>query len=117
MQHRRALSLPAGHARDIEADGGGRSRIGRGILQKLVRQIALIGRSELLEPNLQTTLTPSGEATVRVSVSVHNDGPAIPLAVRDKLFTPFARGNQGENSGVGLGLFIVHEIASAHGDA
>jgi PAS domain S-box-containing protein len=65
-------------------------------------------------PRRPVTVTLDGNAA-RLRLLVHNDGPAIPLAVRDKLFTPFARGNQGENSGVGLGLFIVHEIASAHG--
>jgi signal transduction histidine kinase/integral membrane sensor domain MASE1 len=51
-------------------------------------------------------------------VDVHNFGPPIPPEVLSDLFEPFIRGP--ENSGrpemhVGLGLFIVREIARAHG--
>ena len=49
-------------------------------------------------------------------LSVSNGGTAIPEAVRDKLFQPFFRGGVGNSrKGLGLGLFIVEEIASAHG--
>jgi PAS domain S-box-containing protein len=52
-----------------------------------------------------------------VSVRVHNLGTPIPAAVRAHLFEPFRQGAQGgaRASGVGLGLFIAHEIARAHG--
>ena len=52
-------------------------------------------------------------AGMEVEVSVHNDGPAIPLAVLPKIFEPFQRGKQGR-SGLGLGLYIVRQIAHAH---
>jgi sigma-B regulation protein RsbU (phosphoserine phosphatase) len=50
------------------------------------------------------------------SVSVHNDGPAIPDSVQSKLFEPMVRGvTEGESRrSVGLGLFIVRQIAEAH---
>jgi signal transduction histidine kinase len=50
-------------------------------------------------------------------LSVHNDGPPIPCEILSELFQPFRRGanQQGELSrGLGLGLFIVHEIVKAH---
>ena len=52
-----------------------------------------------------------------VSVRVHNFGEPIPPAVRAHLFEPFRQGAEtgGRASGVGLGLFIAHEIARAHG--
>jgi two-component system, sensor histidine kinase and response regulator len=49
------------------------------------------------------------------SLTVHNKG-AIPPAIRQTLFEPF-RGNhenRARKDGLGLGLFIVHQIVAAH---
>jgi sigma-B regulation protein RsbU (phosphoserine phosphatase) len=50
-------------------------------------------------------------------VSVHNHGPAITAQTLHTLFQPMTRGSaeSGEVRSVGLGLFIVREIAIAHG--
>ncbi|MED7669954.1 PAS domain-containing sensor histidine kinase [Pseudomonas moraviensis subsp. stanleyae] len=55
--------------------------------------------------------------TDRASISVHNFGPAIPESARAKLFEPMTRGSDqdGQVRSVGLGLFIVREIITAHG--
>lgn len=51
-------------------------------------------------------------------LSVCNSGDAIPAAVRAQLFQPFVRGEiRPSKQGLGLGLFIVNEIATAHGGA
>lgn len=48
-------------------------------------------------------------------LSVTNGGPAIPAEIRKRLFAPFARGaDRAANEGLGLGLYIVAEIARAH---
>ncbi len=50
------------------------------------------------------------------SLSVVNRGKPIPQDAREKLFQPFERGEPSKNDkGLGLGLFIVNEIALAHG--
>ena len=51
------------------------------------------------------------------TITVHNEGTPIPLSVQAVLFKPMARGAHATNTGrsVGLGLFIVSEIAKAHG--
>jgi two-component system sensor histidine kinase/response regulator len=49
-----------------------------------------------------------------VAVAVENGGSPIPLDRRARLFHPFERGTK-RQPGVGLGLYIVHEIALAHG--
>jgi sigma-B regulation protein RsbU (phosphoserine phosphatase) len=51
------------------------------------------------------------------SVSVRNFGAPIPAAAMPALFEPMVRGHRHGNSGrsVGLGLYIVSEIAKAHG--
>src|SRR6266536_2345466 len=50
-------------------------------------------------------------------VSVRVDrGPGIPLAEREVIFDPLARGEAGRASraGTGLGLFIARRVAEAH---
>jgi signal transduction histidine kinase len=49
-------------------------------------------------------------------ISVHNHGPEIDAAVLAQLFQPFQRrhGDRPGN-GLGLGLYIAHQIALAHG--
>lgn len=50
--------------------------------------------------------------------SVTNCGMPIPAAARARLFQPFFRGDVKQSQqGLGLGLFIVSEIAKAHGGA
>jgi phosphoserine phosphatase RsbU/P len=67
--------------------------------------------------HLPITVTSSVSAG-ELSVSVHNDGEPIPEQLVPHLFEPLRRGEQQLKSGsrsVGLGLYIVHEIATAHG--
>jgi PAS domain S-box-containing protein len=52
-----------------------------------------------------------------VRLEVHNEGPPIPRQMQQGLFEPFRRAVEGDahpTSGLGLGLFIVQEIARAH---
>ncbi|HYO74496.1 MAG TPA: ATP-binding protein, partial [Archangium sp.] len=53
----------------------------------------------------------------QVVLEVANQGNPIPPELLPRIFEPFTRASEGGNSlkGVGLGLFIVHEIVSAHG--
>ena len=51
-----------------------------------------------------------------LAIEVQNAGAPIPAELRPQLFEPFQRGAQG-GSGLGLGLFVVREIARAHGGA
>ena len=54
----------------------------------------------------------------RVRLSVHNAGPPIAEETLPFLFAPFRRGSHapaGRGAGLGLGLYIVAEIARAHG--
>lgn len=52
----------------------------------------------------------------RFNLAVANKGEPIPEAARGLLFMPFQRGEvSGHEKGLGLGLFIVSEIARAHG--
>lgn len=48
-------------------------------------------------------------------ISVLDRGPGIPAEQLDHMFEPFARINHKDDSGLGLGLYIVSRIASMHG--
>ena len=58
-----------------------------------------------------------GSATAQICVSVQNGGPPISEETRESLFEPLVRGvNTGRDGyNLGLGLYIVREIALAHG--
>jgi two-component system OmpR family sensor kinase len=50
-------------------------------------------------------------------VRVHDRGPGVPPALRERIFEPFYRlpGASERNGGVGLGLALVKSIAERHG--
>ena len=51
-----------------------------------------------------------------LKISVSNGGPPLDAKTRNQLFEPFFRGEvRHSQNGLGLGLFIVSEIAKAHG--
>ena len=55
-------------------------------------------------------------ADERVTLTVHNDGRAIPLAAQASIFEPLARGQTDDvTHSIGLGLFIARAIVTGHG--
>ena len=66
------------------------------------------------------TVTSHGKDALVVT-SVHNDGSPIPDTLLPTLFEPFTKATEemqemrGGREGLGLGLFIAHEIVRAHG--
>jgi phosphoserine phosphatase RsbU/P len=67
-------------------------------------------------PQAPVTVTSSVEPT-SFSIAVHNEGDAIAQETQAGIFEPMTRGANATNAGrsVGLGLYIVREIAKAHG--
>jgi PAS domain S-box-containing protein len=79
----------------------------------------LVGNAILYgDPETPVTIQARNEGQT-VQVQVHNDGPPIPEELRASLFNPFRRGERESRSsgtaGLGLGLYISHEIVVAHG--
>jgi len=55
-----------------------------------------------------------------IELRVHNDGPSIPESALQRIFEPMVRqqppGSADKNTtGMGLGLYIVREVVTAHG--
>lgn len=67
-------------------------------------------------PGTQVTVSSTTD-DAGFSITVHNHGDPIPEALRASLFQPMARGTPrgSEMRSVGLGLYIVAEVARAHG--
>lgn len=71
-------------------------------------------------PDADVTVRCSDAEGGQVVLQVHNPGPPIPNELLPSLFDPFrqapsVRESGTRSSGLGLGLFVVREIARAHG--
>jgi sigma-B regulation protein RsbU (phosphoserine phosphatase) len=72
-----------------------------------------VAYGDVLKPITVTSVVQESQGTL----TVHNDGPAIPDSLLAVLFEPMTRGSERDDDvrSVGLGLFIVSEIAKTHG--
>ncbi len=50
----------------------------------------------------------------RPYLEIRDRGPGIPERLNDRIFEPFFRGAEGENTGTGLGLFISRELCECN---
>ena len=85
---------------------GDSRRIQQAILNLLTNAIRHAAQSPSIDLSVTGTL-----GTGRISV--RDRGPGIPKAMRSRLFQRFEQESRGE--GLGLGLYLVSQIASAHG--
>jgi sigma-B regulation protein RsbU (phosphoserine phosphatase) len=97
-------------------------RIGQGDCDadanRLVQLVGNLVANAVTYGDADTPITvTSSIAETTWSIAVHNHGPVIPEELRAQVFRPMARGSHAPNEqrSVGLGLFIVREIAIAHG--
>ncbi|MDB4942474.1 MAG: histidine kinase [Labilithrix sp.] len=66
-------------------------------------------------PETPVVVSVGGDDT-SLSIAVTNEGAAIPEEAKARLFQPYFRGGQSNHrEGLGLGLYIVSEIAKSHG--
>lgn len=101
------------HEKNLETSDSGTQVDADRLAQLVGNLIANAGAYGAPEhPITVTSRTAKGHA----SVTVHNHGRAIPKDVQASLFQPMVRGTAGNaQRSVGLGLYIVAEIAKAHG--
>ena len=76
----------------------------------------LVGNAVQHSPRDSTVrVTLDGREAARVQLRVHNEGPPISGEIRAGLFDPFKRAARLREQGLGLGLYISHQIARLHG--
>ena len=79
----------------------------------------LLGNAVVNAMRFGTQVSVSGEhSDERLLIYVDDNGPGIPVALREEAFKPFTRLDEARNldhSGSGLGLAIAQDIAQAHG--
>ena len=68
------------------------------------------------EPTItvSTSFLPPSGGTRGVKITVKDNGPGIPLEIKDKIFQPFFT-TKSTGEGTGLGLSLSYDIVKAHG--
>ena len=106
--------------RQIELDvkGDTRGLLDGARLQQLLRNLVL-NAIKYGAPDTPVRIVLTGGKS-EVSIEVKNRGPAIEPAVLNQMFDPLKRGllqrdRDNTETGLGLGLYIVREVAHAHG--
>jgi signal transduction histidine kinase len=87
------------------------------LIQVLVNLLANASKYGPMGQSIRLSLTRDEEDFVRVAVA--DEGPGISPAAQEKLFRRFARLDKpdGAQHGLGLGLWVVKAIVTAHGGA
>ena len=109
---------PPGRQIELEIAGDTRGFWDGLRLQQLLRNL-IVNAIKYGAPDAPIHVVFTGEAA-DVSIEVKNSGPAIEKENLDHIFDPLRRGLGPDNgddigAGLGLGLYIVREIAQAHG--
>ncbi|MBY0241815.1 MAG: HAMP domain-containing histidine kinase [Burkholderiaceae bacterium] len=102
-------------ARYDEAELEGESAAIQGearLLRRLLRNLLENARRHGAPPTRMQVRRAGSQA----EITVQDDGPGVPPADQDRIFEPFYRsGNVRDNTGTGLGLALVRQIARRHG--
>ena len=106
VEHRPGEALPM-----IEADRGQLTQVLLNLLENARDAIGLRGEPD---GGRIVVTTRRGDAGDRVEIVVEDNGPGVPIDIKDRMFTPYFTTKQGKG-GTGLGLAIVHRIVSDHG--
>lgn len=105
---------------ELSVTGANRGQWDRPRVQQLLRNL-VSNAVKYGSPHMPIRVELRGE-TADVHIEVTNSGPTIDPSALSQIFDPLKRGVAEENSsssdarsGLGLGLFIVREVARAHG--
>ena len=101
----------------------GNRRLLRHLLRNLFENARRHGGEDGVEARVESLRPPAGAgagAGAEARISVSDRGPGVPEEERERIFAPFYRpaGMRERGEGVGLGLYLVRQIARRHrGDA
>ncbi len=109
LRHRAKLVKVFGHVPEVEAN---ESRLGQVFLNLIINAAHAIAPGNY-EAN-QIKVTTSTDASGRVVIAIADTGTGIPVAARQRLFTPFFT-TKPVGVGTGLGLAISHRIITQFG--
>lgn len=101
----------SGESMELDADADLLHRIVSNLTLNAAQALAGRGRVEIIVGRARAGEAPSGLMERNVKLTIRDDGPGIPEAVRDRLFEPFVTGRVG---GSGLGLAIVQRAVASH---
>jgi PAS domain S-box-containing protein len=88
----------------------------RGRLDQVVTN--LVGNAVKYARGTPITVSISSGSSGHVRLTVGDQGPGIPLEDQERIFGQFERANESESMpGMGLGLWLVRRIVTAHGGA
>jgi len=112
------LGLAAEEAARVQATVEGRPVRLRGdprLLRRAIRNLVENARRYGEGRPIEISVEPTGPERVRIRVC--DEGPGIPFEEQERIFEPFYRrsGARETGGGVGLGLFLVRQIAALHG--
>jgi signal transduction histidine kinase len=105
-----------GRGADVQIQGDPSGRWDTGRLEQIVAHLvanAFRHGADMARARVEV----DGRAAGEVALSVHNAGPAIPPSLLERLFDPFEIGPRPPGTPrrqIGLGLFVVRELVSAH---
>ena len=99
----------AGHSLTVQ----GSPRLLRRLIRNLLENARRYGHGDI---SVELTQTGTGSKQ-RAVIKVHDRGPGVPSAQRERIFEPFYRlpGASEREGGVGLGLALVKSISERHG--
>jgi two-component system, OmpR family, sensor kinase len=109
-----AAPLAAGHDLGVDVDD---HLIVDGWSDDLHRMVLNLIENAIRHTPPGTDVKASGHAIEgdRVRVIVEDEGPGLPIEIRDRAFERFVRGAGDGGRGSGLGLAIVNAVAESHG--
>jgi two-component system, chemotaxis family, CheB/CheR fusion protein len=98
------IELSAEDSITVLADAGRLEQVFVNLLANAVEHAAT-------SPTIEVTVRRSGGQAV---VEVRDHGPGIPAQAFSELYQPYARLGHKRSAGLGLGLYLAHEIVAAH---
>jgi signal transduction histidine kinase len=104
----RRLEVDAGEGLSLQADASRLDRVFKNLFTNFVRYT----------PESATCWVRATQDARGTQVVVEDDGPGVPAASIERLFTPFYRvdpSRSRQTGGLGLGLMLVRQIVEAHG--